>query len=95
MALTDEQAALLSTTDLEVAWLRKLSSNYAPNTLSDLRALVMPDGEFFYWADTSGLTPAENYSLADHKVSAMQGLAPGATGSLTDLSRAFYALNLP
>jgi len=48
MALTDEQDALLSTTDLEVVWLRKLSSNYAPNTLPGLRALVMPDGEFFY-----------------------------------------------
>ena len=68
MALTDEEAALLTITDLEIEWLRKVAVNIDPNSLSDLRALVMPDGPHPYWA---------------------------ATGSISDISRAFYAENLP
>lgn len=61
MALTDDEAALLTITDLEIEWLRKVAVNIDPNSLSDLRALVMP----------------------------------AATGSISDISRAFYAENLP
>ncbi len=55
------------------------------------------DGELAYWAAQSGLTPAEDYSLADHMVAAgvdpipkfeywagLSGLAPAASYSLSD-----------
>lgn len=95
MPLTAEEAALLSKTDLEVAWLRKVSGNLAPNTLSDLRAIVMPEGEHAYWADASGLTPSSEYSVVDHKIFAMKALTPSASGSISDVERAFFASNLP
>lgn len=95
MALTDEEAALLTITDLEIEWLRKVAVNIDPNSLSDLRALVMPDGPHPYWAATSGLAPAEKHSTTDHKRAAMLVVVPAATGSISDISRAFYAENLP
>ena len=95
MALTDDEAALLTITDLEIEWLRKVAVNIDPNSLSDLRALVMPDGPHPYWAATSGLAPAEKYSTTDHKRAAMLVAVPAATGSISDIARAFYAENLP
>tara|TARA_R110002020_G_scaffold404912_1_gene614982 strand:+ start:21437 stop:21697 length:261 start_codon:yes stop_codon:yes gene_type:complete len=86
----------MSTSDLEIAWLRKTSGDSNPSsTLSDLRKQVYPNGEHPYWAATSGLTPAETFSLTDHKRAAMQVAVPSASGTMTDVERTYYAENLP
>ena len=85
----------MSLSDLEVAWLHKVSGSSALNSLADLRKLVMPDGPYVYWSATSGLTPASLYSTTDHKIAAMKIAVPGASGTATDVSRQFYAANLP
>ena len=72
-------------TELEMTWLRKQSG--ASGSLSDLRRSVYTGGEYAYWAARSGLTAG---SLSDHKLAAMK-LSTGATGSITDVERIFYA----
>lgn len=61
------------------------------------------DGEHAYWAALSGLTPAQNFSVADHMVAAGQkvhpprsyytplsGLAPAESFSFADHKRETY-----
>lgn len=62
------------------------------------------DGEHAYWAFLSGLTPAQNYSVADHMVAAgadvhpprsyyvpLSGLTPAESYSFADHKAATYA----
>lgn len=52
--------------------------------------------EFEYYAALSGLTPAANYSLNDHKrkyFSLTSGLTPAQNYSLADHERAFLDVN--
>lgn len=56
------------------------------------------DGELAYYAALSGLTPAEAFSLADHKFdyfSGVSGLAPAQEYSLSDHMRAYYRAQMP
>lgn len=78
-----------SSADLEIAWLRKVTANTGPATKSDLRKQVYGDSEHAYWAARSGLPYG---SLVDHKLAAMK-LDTGATGTITDVSRAYWAKN--
>lgn len=75
--------------DLEVAWLRKVSGVTAAASVEDLRQAVYGDSEHAYWAAKSGLSVG---SLADHKLAAMKA-DTGATGSLADVSRVYWAKN--
>lgn len=72
--------------DLEAAWLRKVSG-LTTGTISDLRRAVYTNGEHAYWASRSGLASG---SLSDHKLATMKA-ATGATGTLTDVERIYYA----
>lgn len=78
-----------SNSALELAWLRKVSGSSASSSLSDLKKAVFGSSERDYWAARSGLTSG---SLSDHKLAAMKA-DTGASGSLSDVSRAFWAKN--
>lgn len=80
----------LSAADAEIAWLRKVSAVTGPASLEDLRRAVYGASEHGYWAARSGLPIG---SLSDHKLTAMK-LDTGATGSLSTVSRAFWAKNI-
>lgn len=76
-----------SNSALELAWLRKVSGSSALASLSDLRKAVFGSSERDYWAARSGLSSG---SLSDHRLTAMR-LETGASGSSSDVARAFYA----
>lgn len=78
-----------SNSALELAWLRKVSGSSASSSLSDLKKAVFGSSERDYWAARSGLISG---SLSDHKLAAMKA-DTGASGSLSDVSRAFWAKN--
>lgn len=78
-----------SNSELEIAWLRKQTGEVGTASISDLRKKLYSSGEHAYWAARSGLTSG---SLSDHKLAAMK-LDTGATGTLTDVSRAYWAKN--
>jgi len=78
-----------SSSELETAWLRQETGEVGSASLSDLRRLLYVDGEYAYWAALSGLTSG---SLSDHKLAAMK-LSTGLSGSMSDVSRAFFAQN--
>ena len=78
-----------ASSDLEIAWLRKVSGPSSAATLEDLRQAVYGTSERAYWVAKSGLPVG---SLADHKLAAMKA-DTGATGSLADVSRVYWAKN--
>lgn len=49
-----------------------LGSQGATGTLLDRRSQIYTPDEFTYWATASGLTPAQLFSITDHKRKAMQ-----------------------
>jgi hypothetical protein len=75
--------------DLEIAWLREVSGVTASASVEDLRQAVYGTSERAYWVAKSGLLVG---SLADHKLAAMKA-DTGATGSLVDVSRVYWAKN--
>lgn len=75
--------------DLEIAWLREVSGVTASASVEDLRQAVYGTSERAYWVAKSGLPVG---SLADHKLAAMKA-DTGATGSLADVSRVYWAKN--
>lgn len=78
-----------SNRDLEIAWLRKVSGVTGPASVEDLRQAVYGASEHAYWAAKSGLPVG---SLTDHKITTMKA-DTGATGSLADVSRLYWAKN--
>lgn len=78
-----------SNSELEIAWLREQTGETGAATLSDLRKKLYSSGEHAYWAARSGLLFG---TLADHKLTTMKA-DTGATGTLSDVSRAFWAKN--
>ena len=78
-----------SNSSLEIAWLRKVTATVGIASLSDLRKSLYNGDEKGYWAARSGLSFG---SLSDHKLAAMK-LDTGATGSLADVSRVYWAKN--
>lgn len=91
MAITPAEAAILSTNDLEYLWLQaKTGLTPQQGSVQDMRRTLYNSNEFDYWATLSGLTPKTFFSLADHKLKAMQ-LDTGSTSIyLTDVERLFY-----
>lgn len=75
---------------LEIAWLRKVSGFSGLASLEDLRALVYGTSEYSYWAARSGLAAG---SLSDHKITAMRLDLGIVDGSLSDVSRVYWAKN--
>lgn len=78
-----------SNSELEIAWLRKQTSETGLASVSDLRKKLYSDGERAYWAARSGLSFG---TLSDHKLAAMRA-DTGASGTLSDVSRAYWAKN--
>lgn len=78
-----------SNRDLEIAWLRKVSGVAGPASVEDLRQAVYGASEHAYWATQSGLPVG---SLVDHKITTMRNDTE-ATGSLSDVSRVYWAKN--
>lgn len=77
-----------SQAELEIAWLRGESGITADASLSELRQAVYVPNEHAYWAAQSGLAVG---SLTDHKITTMKTALGVSTGSLADISRAFWA----
>ena len=74
-----------SIADLEYAYLGSLG---ATGTLADRRLQIYGD-QFAYFSALSGLTPANLYSLTDHKY-AYYSTQTGTTGSLADVQSTFW-----
>lgn len=74
-----------SIADLEYAYLGNLG---ATGTLADRRLQIYGD-QFAYFSALSGLTPANLYSLTDHKY-AYYSTQTGTTGSLADVQSTFW-----
>ena len=49
-----------------------LGAQGATGTLLDRRSQIYIPDEFTYWVTASGLTPAQSFSVTDHKRKAMQ-----------------------
>jgi hypothetical protein len=86
MALTPDQIAALSNDDLEFAYLGTLG---ATDALDDRRRQIYGDEEWAWYAGLSGLTPAQDFQLPDHKYAYMRAQT-GVNGTLADVERAFW-----
>ena len=75
-----------SNVDLEYAYLASLG---ATGTLADRRLQIYGADQFAYFSARSGLTPANRYSLNDHKY-AYYSTQTGTTGSLADVQSTFW-----
>lgn len=87
MALTPDQIAALSLNDLEFQYLGTLG---ATGALDDRRTQIYGDEAWTYYAGKSGLTPASAYMLPDHQYAYFKAQTGLTSGTLTDLSRAFW-----
>jgi hypothetical protein len=86
VALTPDQIAALSNDDLEGLYLGTLGGTGA---LDDRRQFVYGDEPWVYFSNLSGLLPKESFMLPDHQY-AYYKAQTGATGTLTDVERAFW-----
>ena len=77
-----------SIADLEYAYLGSLG---ATGTLADRRSQIYGADQFAYFSARSGLTPANLYSLTDHKY-AYYSTQTGTTGSLSDVQSTFWGI---
>lgn len=84
-----EDYATMSNRDLEIHWLRFQTGRSDFLSVQDLRYILYSGNERAYWAARSGLTSG---SLSDHKITAMRN-DTGLTGTLSDVSRAYWAKN--
>jgi hypothetical protein len=86
VALTADEIAALSNDDLEGLYLGTLGGT---GSLEDKREFVYGENEWAYFAALSGLTPPELFQKPDHQL-AYYTAQTGATGTLTDVERAFW-----
>jgi hypothetical protein len=77
-----------TSTDLEMLYLKTKKGATGPS-LEDMREQVYGSNAHAYFAALSGLTPAQNFMLPDHQYAYYKAQS-GASGTLADVSRAFW-----
>lgn len=82
---TGPTVGMTSIGDLEYDRLKTARGISTPTvSLQDLREASYTPNDPAYFAGLSGLSPAQNYSLSDHKLAYYRGLAGLTSGSLAD-----------